>query len=170
MTGRPSPNEAAPYYFKYIDRVTDRNILPALETQLQETMPFLGGISEEKSLHRYATDKWSIRELWNHVNDAERVFVYRALWFARGFETPLPSFEQEMAVRTGKADDFPWAGHVEEFRQIRRATIAFFRNLPEEAWMRSGVASEMPFTVRALAYLVAGHAAHHMAVLREKYL
>ena len=169
MTGRPSPNEAAPYYFKYIDRIAEQDILPVLETQLRETMPFLGGISEEKSLHRYARDKWSIRELWNHVNDAERVFVYRALWFARGLETPLPSFEQETAVPAAQAEVFQWASHVEEFRQIRLATISFFRNLPKEAWMRSGVASEMPFTVRACAYIVAGHVAHHTAILREKY-
>ena len=170
MTGRPSPDEAAPYYFKYIDRIADQNILPALESQFQETMPFLGGISEEKSLHRYARDKWSIRELWNHVNDAERVFVHRALWFARGLETPLPSFEQEIAVPAAQADAFPWASHVEEFRQVRLATIGFFRNLPEKAWMRSGVASEMPFTVRACAYIIAGHVAHHTAILRGKYL
>ena len=169
MTGRPSPNEAAPYYFKYIDRIPDHDILPVLEVQLQETMPFLGGVSEEKSLHRYARDKWSIRELWNHVNDAERVFVYRALWFARGLETPLPSFEQEPAARRAQADRFSWASHVEEFRQIRTATISFFRNLPEEAWMRGGTASDMPFTVRACAYIVAGHVAHHTAILREKY-
>src|SRR5262249_36923056 len=114
-------------------------------------------------------DKWSIRELWNHVNDAERVFVYRALWFARGFKSALPSFEQEVAVPAAQADSVPWASHVEEFRQIRLATIGFFRNLPEEAWMRSGTASDMPFTVRACAYIIAGHVSHHAAVLREKY-
>lgn len=170
MTGRPLPSEAAPYYFNYINRVPEENILPVLEKQLEETLPLLHGISEEKSLYRYAADKWSIREMWNHVNDAERVFVHRALWFARGFDSPLPSFEQEIAVTGGKADGIAWVSHVEEFRQIRLATIAFFRNLPEEAWMRSGMASEKPFTVRACAYIVAGHVAHHAAVLREKYV
>jgi len=169
MKGRPSQNEAAPYYFNYINRVPEENILPVLEKQLDETLPLLRGISEEKSLYRYALDKWSIREMWNHVNDAERVFVHRALWFARGFDSPLPSFEQDIAVMAGKADDFTWASHVEEFRQIRLATISFFLNLPEEAWMRSGVASGNPFTVRASAYIVAGHVAHHAALLREKY-
>src|SRR5215510_13702510 len=122
MTGRPAASEAAPYYFTYIDRIQDQNILHALEAQLDETMPLLHRISEERSLHRYAPDKWSIRQLWNHVNDAERVFVYRALWFARGLETPLPSFEQETAVPAAQAEVFQWASHVEEFRQIRLAT------------------------------------------------
>ena len=107
--------------------------------------------------------------MWNHVNDAERVFVFRALWFARGHSSPLPSFEQEIATTAGKADGVPWARHVEEFREVRLATLSFFRNLPEEAWTQSGIASGNPVTVRACAYIVAGHVAHHTAVLREKY-
>jgi len=169
MTGRPSANEAAPYYFKYIDRIPDENIVHALEAQLDETLPVLHRISEEKSLHRYASDKWSIRELWNHVNDAERVFVYRALWFARGFETPLPSFDQDVAVGASRCNEVAWAAHVEEFKEIRLATISFFKHLPEQAWMRTGTASDMQFTVRALAYIVAGHVAHHAEVLHQKY-
>lgn len=170
MTGRPSVNEAAPYYFNYIDRVPDENIVHALEAQLDAVLPVLHRISEEKSLHRYAADKWSIRELWNHVNDAERVFLFRALWFARGFTSPLPSFDQDIAVPAARCDEVHWASHVEEFREIRLATIAFFRNLPDEAWLRTGIASDKSFTVKACAYIVAGHVAHHVAVLREKYL
>lgn len=170
MTGRPSSNEAAPYYFTYIDRIQDQNILHALEAQLDEIMPLLHRISEEQSLHRYAPDKWNIRQLWNHVNDTERVFVFRAFWFARGLAGALPSFEQEIAVSAARCDEVPWAGYVEEFRELRLATIGFFRNLPEDAWMRSGTASEKSFTVRACAYIIAGHVAHHTALLREKYL
>jgi len=170
MIGRPASNEAAPYYFGYINRVNGGDILPALHAQLDETLAFLRGISEEKSLHRYAPEKWSIRELLGHVNDTERVFVFRALWFARHLNSALPSFEQDSAVVTAKSDAIPWARHLEEFRELRLATISFFRNLPDEAWMRTGVASGNPFTVRACAYIVAGHVAHHAAVLREKYL
>ncbi|HXA85928.1 MAG TPA: DinB family protein [Candidatus Dormibacteraeota bacterium] len=170
MTGRPAPNEAAPYYFGYINRVSGDDILDALHTQLDETIPFLRGISEEKSLYRYAPAKWSIRQMWGHVNDTERVFLLRALWFARNLDTALPSFEQDIAVVAAKSDEVPWTRQVEEFRELRLATISFFRNLPEEAWMRTGVASGNPFTVRACAYIVAGHVAHHTAVLREKYL
>ncbi|HEY2170620.1 MAG TPA: DinB family protein [Candidatus Angelobacter sp.] len=170
MIGRPATNEAAPYYFGYINRVSSDDILHELESQLDETLPFLRGITEEKSLCRYAPEKWSIRQMWGHVNDTERVFLIRALWFARKFETALPSFDQDIAVANAGSDDVTWARHLEEFREIRLATISFFRNLPEEAWMRKGTASGNPFTVRACAYIVAGHVTHHGAVLREKYL
>ena len=170
MISRPGSDEAAPYYFGYINRVTSDDILSVLQSQLDETLPFLRGISEEKSLHRYAPEKWSVRQMWGHVNDAERVFMMRALWFARNFDTPLPSFDQEIAVAAAASDNVPWSRHVEEFREIRLATISFFRNLPAEAWMRKGVASGNPVTVRACAYIVAGHVTHHEAVLREKYL
>jgi len=170
MIGRPSSSEAAPYYFNYINRVTGDDILNAMESQMDETLPFLRSISEEKSLYRYAPEKWSIRQMWGHVNDTERVFLMRALWFARNFETAMPSFDQEIAVAAARSDDIAWSRHVEEFREIRLATISFFRNLPEEAWTRKGVASGNPFTVRACAYVVAGHVTHHAAVLREKYL
>jgi DinB superfamily len=167
---RPGADEAAPYYFNYIDRVTDDDVVGFLATQLDEAMPFLSGISEERSLHRYAPEKWSIRQVLNHVSDGERVFVYRALWFARGFDTPLPSFDQEVSTAGAKADEVSWARHVEEFRGVRLATLSFFRNLPAEAWERSGIASDNPFTVRALAYIVAGHYAHHAAILQARYL
>jgi DinB superfamily len=170
MIGRPAPNEAAPYYFGYINRVSGDDILRTLQSQLDETLPFLRGIAEEKSLYRYAPEKWSIRQMWGHVNDTERVFLMRALWFARKFETALPSFDQEIAVANANSDEVPWARHVEEFREIRLATISFFRNLPEEAWTQTGTASGNPFSVRACAFIVAGHVTHHAGVLHEKYL
>ena len=98
------------------------------------------------------------------------MFLYRALWFARGFDTPLPGFDQNVAVPAAAADQFSWASHVEEFRAVRAATLAFFRNLPEDAWSRTGIASGNPVTVRALAYIIAGHVAHHIAILQERYL
>jgi hypothetical protein len=168
--GRPGADEAAPYYFTYIDRVPDTEIAGFLAAQLDEALPFLSGISEETSRHRYAPEKWSIRQALSHVTDAERVFVYRALWLARGFDSPLPSFDQEIAAAGAKADAVPWSRHVEEFRGVRLATLGFFRNLPDEAWERRGVASGNPVTVRALAYIVGGHYAHHTAILRERYL
>jgi hypothetical protein len=170
MIGRPEPQEATLYYFGYINRISSDDVVGVLESQVEETLRFLGGISEEKSLYRYAPGKWSIRQVWSHVNDTERVFVFRAMWFARGFESPLPSFEQDIAVNRAHAEDFPWASHIEEFRNIRLATLDLFRKLPQEAWMRTGIASGNPFTVRACAYVVAGHVAHHAAILRERYL
>ena len=170
MSERPDPNEAALYYFRYINQVPDGDIVRTLETQLDETLGLLGTISEEISLRRYAPGKWSVRELLSHVTDTERVFVYRALWFARGFDVPLPSFEQEIAVAAAGADGISWARHVDEFRAVRLATVPLFRNLPAGAWAKKGVASGNPVTVRALAWITAGHAAHHAAVLKERYL
>jgi hypothetical protein len=170
MPARPQPNEAASYYSIYIDRITSDDIVEVLAGQLDETVAFLSGISEEQSLNRYAQGKWSMRELLGHVNDTERVFTFRALWFARGFQDPLPGFDQEIGFKAAESDRISWANHVDEFRAIRSATLAFFRNLPEEAWSRSGIASDSSVTVRALAYIVAGHVSHHVAILRERYL
>ena len=168
--GLPQRSEAAPYYFKYIDRISSDDIVGQLEIQLNETLAFFSGISEEKSLHRYAPEKWSMRQVVNHVIDAERVFISRAFWFARGFETPLPSYDEKACALAARADELSWGGHIEDFRVVRMSALTFFRNLPAEAWMRRGIASDNPFTVRALAYIIAGHAAHHTAILRERYL
>jgi hypothetical protein len=162
---------AAEYYHNYIDQVPKgEDIRRVLEAQLGETVSVLGGISESKSLHRYASDKWSIREVVGHINDAERVFVFRALWFARGLPGELPSFDQDAARAGMRFDDRALATLVAEFRAIRESSLHFFRNLPDEAWSRTGIASGNPFTVRALAHITAGHAEHHMRILRERYL
>jgi hypothetical protein len=170
MIGRPQDTEAAPYYFTYINQVTGEDAADTIETQLEESLVFFGGISEERSLYRYAPEKWSIRQVLNHITDTERAFAFRALWFARGFQAPLPSYDQNIAATGAEADKVSWSAHVEEFRRVRLSTISLFRNLPADAWTRSGIASDNPFTVRALAYIIAGHVAHHVAVLRERYL
>ena len=170
MIGRPQPNEAASYYYTYIDRVTSDDIVSVLARQLDETVAFLTTISEEQSLQRYAPEKWSMRELLGHVNDGERVFMYRAMWFARGFQDPLPSFDQEIGFKAADSDNVSWSSHIDEFHAIRSSTVAFFRNLPADAWLRSGVASDSPVSVRAIAYIVAGHLSHHVGVLRQRYL
>jgi hypothetical protein len=170
MGTRPDRTEAAEYYFTYIDQVPDGDIVGTLASQLPEAVALLGGLSEEQSLQRYAPGKWTMRQMMGHVNDAERLFVFRALWFARGLEPALPSFDQDAAVPASAADDRAWRSHVGEFEAVRAATIALFRNLPADAWMRRGIASGHPFSVRALAYITAGHAAHHLRILRERYL
>ena len=170
MPSRPGRSEAADYYFTYIDQVGDGDIRDILEAQAAEAQAVLAGISEQTSTRRYAPDKWSIRQVLSHVNDTERLFVFRALWFARGFDTPLPSFDQDVAIAGAAADDRSWQSHVDEFGAVRAATIPFFRTLPGEAWTRRGIASGNPFTVRSLAYIAAGHVAHHLRLLRERYL
>lgn len=170
MKGRPQPHEVASYFFTYIDQIPGDDPLPAIESQLDEYEPLLASISEEKSLYRYGAGKWSIRQVLNHVSDTERAFVFRALWFARGFDTPLPSYDQEIAAAGANADAVSWAAHVEEFNRVRLSTISLFRNLPAEAWMRTGTASGNPFTVRALAFIIPGHVTYHFKILRERYL
>ena len=167
---RPGPTEAAAYYFTYIDRIPHDDILGVMEAQPDDVGRILTSISEEKSLHRYAPEKWSIRQVLSHINDTDRAFAFRALWFGRDFHDPLPGFDQNIGVNAARADEYVWASHVAEFRDVRRATLALFRKLPSEAWRRSGVASGSLVTVNALAYMIAGHVAHHVAILQERYL
>lgn len=169
MIGRPDSAEAAPYYFTYIDQVIGEDVGMALERQLEESLVVFSSISEERSLHRYAPDKWSFRQVLNHVTDTERAFAFRALWFARGFEAPLPGYDQNVAAFSADADRVTWVVHVEEFQRVRLSTISMFSNMPAEAWTRGGIASDKPFTVRALAYIIAGHLTHHVKLLRERY-
>lgn len=168
--GRPERDESIEYYDKYIDLVPEGDIREILERQRDEALAFLRSIPPERASHRYAPEKWTVMDVVAHVNDAERLFTMRAFWFARGMETELPSFEQEIAVATAKAGERPWSSHVEEFASVRASTITLFRYLPSEAWSRRGVASGYPFSVRALAYIGAGHVLHHTAILRERYL
>ena len=170
MTTIPERTEAADYYFTYIDKVPSGDICATLEAQLPQTIRELEAVSEDRSLHRYAPDKWSMRESLAHVNDTERLFIFRAFWFARGFDSPLPSFDQNIAVTKAGSDARSWRSHIEEFKAVRQGTLSFFQNLPSDAWTRRGIASDNPFTVRALAYLAAGHVAHHMSIVRDKYL
>ena len=173
MIQPPDHTEAAEYYFRYIDQVVlapGQDICEALASQLEEVRAFCLCITEEQSLRRYAPGKWSIRQVLNHISDNERVFAYRALWFARGFDVPLSRFDEGIAAVLADADSRSWASHVEEFESVRAATLTLFGNLPSNAWMRRGVASGNPFTVRALAFVTAGHVTHHCRILRERYL
>ena len=167
---RPERNEAIEYYFNYIDRVPDGDVVATLDAQLAETLAFLRGIPEEKAGHRYEPGKWSVAEVVSHMNDTERVFAFRAFWFARGLDLPLPSMDPDVAASNAAAGDRPWSSHVAEFAALRASTVELFRNLSAEAWSRQGVASDNVFTVRAIAYILAGHVLHHGAILRERYL
>lgn len=169
MIGRPQNDEAAPYYFTYIDQVIGDDAVVAMENQWEASLAFFSSFSEDRSLSRYGPGKWSLRQVLSHINDTERVFAFRAFWFSRGLDAPLPSFDQNVAASAAQADKIPWAAHVDEFRLIRLSTMSLFRNMPPEAWTRSGIASGNSVTVRALAYLVAGHLSHHVAIMRERY-
>jgi len=170
MNTAPDRTEAAEYYFTYINQVPQGEICAVLQAQKTATVSLMQGVSDEKSLHRYAPDKWSIRQVVSHINDTERLFVSRALWFARGFDAPLPSFDQNVAIAHAGADERSWDSHISEFVAVRAATLSFFQNLSPTGWLGRGVASGNPFSVRALAYITAGHVVHHVKILKERYL
>jgi hypothetical protein len=168
--GRPRNDEGNAANFRYINLVAGDDVLSVLRSQREEALALFSSVTEEKSLHRYAPGKWSIREVLNHINDTERTFAFRAFWFARGFKHPLPDFDQDVAAPAAEADRVSWAAHTEEFDRVRLSTISLFENMPPAGWLRKGIASDSAITVRALAYLIAGHLAHHMNVLRNQYL
>ena len=169
IVSAPDREEAADFYFTYISKVPGDDVMAVLEAQLAATLPMLRAVTEERSLHRYAPGKWSLREVLNHMNDTERLFSFRAFWIARGMTDAQPSFDENVAARHAGADDRSWASHLDELESIRATTLALFRNLPDEAWMRRGLQSGSLVTVRALAYICAGHVAHHVGVLKERY-
>ncbi len=167
---RPDQSEFLPYYGKYIALVPDGDILSTLEAQSRDGKAFLAGIGTAVSTYRYAPGKWSVKEMVGHVIDSERIFAARALIFARGDSARLPGFEQDDYVRTAASDTFPLPELAAELEAVRRSTIFLFRHLTEEAWLRRGVANDVTVSVRALAYIIAGHELHHWEVLRTRYL
>ena len=167
---RPRANDYAPFHTSYVTGVPSDDILAFLEQQGRETAAFLRGITEKQSQHRYAPGKWSIREVVGHVSDAERVFTYRALSFARGDATPLPGFDENGWGATSNADRRALAELVEEFSAVRSATLALYRGFSDTEISRSGTASGHRVTVAAIAYVVAGHELHHVNILKERYL
>ncbi len=169
IVSRPQPGEYAPYYERYISLITGEDILATLDQQRRETMLLLSGRDEEDGDFRYAPDKWSAKEVLGHLCDTERVFAYRALRISRADATPLEGFEQDDYVRNGPFASRPLSDLIEDFIAVRRATLSLLRNLDEAAWLRRGVASNNEITVRALAYIIAGHELHHRQILAEKY-
>ena len=168
VTTRPESGEYAPYYDKYISLVPQGDILVTLEKQLPPTLALLAR-SESDGDFRYAPGKWSVKESLGHVIDAERVFSYRALRISRNDKTPLAGFEQDDYVKYGPFSHCSLANLVDEFASVRKATIALFRALDDAAWTRRGTASNYEVTVRALAYMIAGHELHHRRIFQEKY-
>lgn len=166
---RPEKSEYAEYYEKYVSLVQD-DILSVLRQSKIETQNLLAEIPEEKSLFRYATGKWSIKELLGHIIDTERIFAYRALRFARNDKTPVEGFDQDPYIENAEFDNCEFTDLIAEFASVRDANILMFQNLSSEAWQRSGIASENPVSVRALAYMIAGHELHHTNILKERYL
>lgn len=166
---RPETSEYAPFYAGYIALVPGNDVMAALEAQRLHTLQTLSVRSEREGNFRYAPDKWTVKEIVGHMSDTERVFSYRAMRIARGDQTPLAAFEQDDYVKNGGFGERRLADLAEEFAAVRSGSIALFRSLSEAAWMRRGTASGKEVSVRALAFMVAGHELHHQRILEERY-
>jgi len=167
--GQPEASEYAPYYERYVSLVRGGDILKTLEDQAGALRRALSAVPERRAGFRYAPDKWTIREVLGHCTDAERVFAFRAFCFARGEKAPLPSFDENECARQSGHDAVPLSDLLEEFEAVRKATLLQLWHFPTGAWRRTGVASGSPVSVRALAHIMAGHVAHHLAILHERY-
>jgi len=165
---RPKPGEYNPYYDRYISLIPGNDVIATLTAQLPKTVALLSTRSEDGDL-RYAPGKWSVKETLGHMIDTERIMTYRALRIARNDRTPIEGFEQDDFVRDGPHGDLSLADLIEEFKTIRAATLAFLRNLRPADWSRRGIANNNEITVRALAFVVAGHELHHRQILEERY-
>ncbi len=165
---RPDPTEYLTYYEKYISLVPAGDILTSLERQVEDSRMLLRDVSESEAEVRHEPYTWSIKEVIGHLIDSERVFGYRALCFARQDPTGLPGFDENAYVQNARFDARSLSSLAEEFELVRRAHLLFFRGLDGEAWLRSGVANGSPVSVRALAFIIAGHERHHMTIVRQR--
>lgn len=167
---RPEKTEYDQYYERYIALVPGDDVIHELGAQPTELQDIFIAMPEEKGLYAYADGKWTIKEVLSHLIDGERIFAYRALRISRGDETPIEGFEQDGYIENSHANERAIADLLEEFKLLRRSNILFFNHLDETGWKRMGTASDVPVSVRALAYIMAGHVTHHVNILRERYL
>ena len=167
---RPLESEYAEYYRRYVNQVPEGSVVATLRSQMEETSRLLAGVPAAKVEYRYAPGKWTLHEVIGHVVDMEWVFTTRALCFARGLAAPMPGVEQEEFVEVAQFAKQSWPKLLEQWRHVREASALVYESLDEEAWKRVGTASGYSVSVRALAYITAGHERHHMGVIRERYL
>jgi hypothetical protein len=166
---RPAPSEYADFYKGYVARVPEGDIVASLRDGQDRMKETLGTLPESMGDHRYAEDKWTVRTVIGHMIDAERIFSYRALRIARGDATPLPSFDENAFAVRAESDERRVAELVAELLSVRDSTTRLFASLPDAAWSRTGTASNAPVSVRAIAYITAGHALHHLSILKDRY-
>jgi hypothetical protein len=166
----PAAGEYADVYARYVERVPAGDVVSTIRDQLAETLALLRGVEPSRTTTGYAPGKWSLRDVVLHMADTERVMAYRALRIARADTTPLASFDENAWTPMAGANARPMDSLLGELEATRRATVAMLEGLPPEAWARVGTASGKSVTVRALAWIIAGHERHHLAVIRERYL
>lgn len=166
----PGAGEYAEFYAGYVKRVPAGDVVATIRDQLAETLTMLRGVDSSRTTSGYAPGKWSIRDVVLHMADTERVMAYRALRIARADPTPLASFDENAWTPMAGANARSMDSLLAELEATRRATVAMLEGLPPEAWARVGTASGKSVSVRALAWIIAGHERHHVAVIRERYL
>ncbi len=167
---RPGTDEYREFYAGYVARVPPGDIVERLRTQLDGTLELVTGLPPAGADYAYAPGKWSVKQVIGHLADSERIMSMRAVCFARGEAAPLPPFEEDAYVAAAGFERRTLASLVAELGAVRAATVALFDGLPPDAWTRWGTASGHPITVRALAWIIAGHELHHRAILEERYL
>ncbi len=168
-TERPAPSEYPAFFERYVARVPEADVLSVLETQPGQVRAALAAFGGDRSTHRYAPGKWSVRQVVGHFTDAERVFGYRTMRFARGDATPLPGFEENDYAEKAGHEDRDLDSLLDEFESLRRSHVLMLRGLKGEAWGRVGNANGAPVTVRAWAFIMAGHVRHHLSVIESRY-
>ena len=169
MNQRPDRSEYSPPFEGYISLVRERDVLPVLEAQSSELQTLLA-VPAERETFRYEASKWSLRQVAGHLTDAERIFGYRAMAIARGESASLPGFDEQLYVNDANFHAVALVELLKEFDALRTANVLMFRGLRSGDWAKRGLADGRPLTPRAIAYVLAGHARHHMHVLRERYL
>lgn len=169
MLTRPGSDEFLEYYGRYIDQVPNRSVLDVLEEQRDSMRSVLGHLPPDRAGYRYAPDKWTIADVVQHMSDAERIFAYRALRIARGDQTPLPSWDENAYAAQNDTSRLSIPVLLDDWEASRASTLSLFRTFADEMWARRGIASGHTITPRALAYIAAGHTAHHLTILRERY-
>lgn len=168
---RPVPGDYPEYFGRYIEKVPDGDLLEILATQATETRALLSSqAAVERADFSYGPGKWTLKEVVGHMADTERVMAYRALAFARGEASPLPSFDENSYAREAHFGARSLTELVEDFATARASTLSLFRGFAAEFWLRSGTASGARVTVLALGFIVAGHEIHHRQGLLENYL
>lgn len=167
---KPDLSTVPEWYHRYINQVQEEDLDKAIQTNTETSIQFLHSIPEEKWNHRYADDKWSIKEMIQHIIDAERIFSYRALCFARGEKTSLPGFEENDYAAASKADTRSKEELIEEFETVRKSIQQLFNSLDEEQLHSVGVANNNLISVNAIGFIIPGHVQHHINILRERYL
>jgi hypothetical protein len=167
---RPLADEFNPFYAGYIAQVPDGDVVEALIGGAEIAAALLGDLDDATASRAYAPGKWTLKEVLLHCADAERIFSYRALRIARGDTTPLPGFDENAYTPMSGAANRTIEDILDEFESVRESTVTLYSGLPSEAWTRRGTASESPVSVRAIAWITAGHMLHHLSVIQDRYL